>query len=288
MTYTKKDLGKNSFEFEVVIPKKDITSKYDIELEKALFDVTVEGFRKGKAPKNIAEKQIDKQKLYELVINDMLPKIVSDIVKKENLKPIVNPQIRLTEAKENEDWKISVLIAERPIITLPDYKKIAIDAKNQHKKDDIWVPGKDETVDKQKQSEQKNILLNTILNGLLTQSTLEIPDFIIESEVNRRLSDLIDEVKRLGMTLSQYIESKKTTEAQLRENIKKEIEETYKLEMLLDEIADKEQITVTKEDTDKLLVTITDMDKRKEAEQNLYYYSIILRRQKLIDFLSSL
>src|SRR3989344_7372883 len=121
MNYTKKELGKNAFEFEVIIDKKDITTKYTSELGKALSEVTVEGFRKGKAPKNIAEKSIDKQKVYEAVINSLLPVIVSDIVKKENLKPIVNPQIRLTEAKEGEDWKISVLIAERPTITIRDY-----------------------------------------------------------------------------------------------------------------------------------------------------------------------
>ncbi len=288
MDYTKKDLGKNATEFVVIIKKEDIAKKYDAELEKALEHVTVEGFRTGKAPRDIAQKHVDKEKVYESVINTMLPQMVSDIVKKENLKPVVNPQIKLNSAKEGEDWSISILIAQKPTIKLPDYKKIVRDLKNDSKKDDIWVPGKDKQVDAQKEEEKKSRLLNGILEKLITQSDVAVADFIIEGEVNRRLAALIDDVRKLGLTLDSYLQSKNITNEQLKAQTQKEIEETYKLEMVLDEVADKEGITVTKEDAEALLKSFTDEAKRAEAEKNLYYYTIVLRRQKLVDFLTSL
>ena len=288
MNHIKKDLGKNAHEFVVTLSKEDIAKQYEVELEKALQTVVVEGFRAGKAPKNLAEKHADKEKVYEAVINSLLPRIVSDIVKKENLKPIVNPQIKLNSAKEGEDWSISLLIAEKPTIKLPDYKKIVKDRKDEAKKSDIWVPGKEKQEDEKKKEEQKSKLLNETLNKLLTESTVDVADFIIEGEVNRRLSALIDDVRKLGLTLDSYLQSKGLTNEQLRAQTQKEIEETYKLEMILDELANAENITVTKEDTQTFLKSFTDEAKRKDVENNLYYYTIILRRQKLIDFLTAI
>lgn len=288
MKYTKKDLGKNAYEFVMTIDKKDIASQYDIELEKVLQTVVVEGFRVGKAPRDLAEKQVDKNNLYESVINSILPPLVADIVKKESLKPIVNPQIKLNSAKEGEDWSISVLIAEKPTIKLPDYKKIVKELKNETKKNAIWLPGKDKEVDQKKDQEQKNKLLNQILEKLLKESEIGVADFIIESEVNRRLSSLVDDVRKLGMTMDSYLQSKGITNEQLRKQTHREIEETYKLEMILDELSEKEGISVTQEDTQAFLKTFSDEAKRAEAEKNLYYYTIVLRRQKLIDFLTSL
>jgi len=288
MNYTKKDLGKNAHEFVVTLKKEDIAKQYASELENALKTVVVEGFRPGKAPKDLAEKQVDKEKVYEAVINSMLPKVVADIVKKEDLKPIVNPQIRLNTAKEGEDWSISVLIAEKPTIKLPDYKNIVKDIKADTQKADIWVPGKDKEIDPKKQEEQNSKLLNGVLEKLISQSEVGVADFIIESEVNRRMAGLIDDVRKLGLTLDSYLQSKGITNDQLKEQTKKEIEETYKLEMILDEVADREDITVTKEDTDKLLASFDDEAKRAEAEKNIYYYAMVLRRQKLVDFLTNL
>ena len=74
----------------------------------------------------------------------------------------------------------------------------------------------------------------------------------------------------------------------LKAQFRKETEDTYKLEFLLSEIADKEDIKVEKADIDKLFVNIKDDKERKQAEQNSYYYATILRKQKTLDYLISL
>ena len=76
--------------------------------------------------------------------------------------------------------------------------------------------------------------------------------------------------------------------SELSELIKKEIEDTYKLEFILSEIADKENIKVEKEDLDKLFTNIKEEKERKAAEANSYFYASILRKQKTLDFLISL
>ena len=74
----------------------------------------------------------------------------------------------------------------------------------------------------------------------------------------------------------------------LKTQFRKETEDTYKLEFVLSEIADKENIKIEKTDLDKLFVNIKDEKERKKAEQNSYYYATILRKQKTLDYLISL
>ena len=74
----------------------------------------------------------------------------------------------------------------------------------------------------------------------------------------------------------------------LKAQFRKETEDTYKLEFILAEISDKENIKVEQVDLNKLFVNIKDEKERIKAEQNSYYYATILRKQKTLDYLISL
>jgi hypothetical protein len=52
-------------------------------------------------------------------------------------------------------------------------------------------------------------------------------------------------------------------------------------------IADKENITVEKQDLEKIFVNLSP-EERKKAEENSYFYASILRKQKTLDFLINL
>jgi trigger factor len=142
-THTLERLPKNTVVLNVTIPWSDIQSEYGSAFDVIHKEFVFEGFRKGKVPKEIAEKHISKDSVYQQLIRTILPTIYDDIVKKEDLKPIISPKIDLTEAKENEDWKIKITLAEKPLIDLGDYKTYVKEAKAETKKDEIWVPGKE-------------------------------------------------------------------------------------------------------------------------------------------------
>ena len=111
---------------------------------------------------------------------------------------------------------------------------------------------------------------------------------VIEEEINHRLTHLMDEISKLGLTVENYLKSKNLTMESLKAQFKKETEDTYKLEFILAEIADKENLKVEQADLDKLFVNIKDEKERKMAVQNSYYYATILRKQKTLDYLISL
>jgi len=102
------------------------------------------------------------------------------------------------------------------------------------------------------------------------------------------LTRLLDDIQKIGLTVDNYLKSKKLTMEQLKASYRKEIEDTYKLEFILSEIADRENISVEKEDLDKLFSNIKEEKERKAAEANSYFYASILRKQKTLDYLLSL
>jgi len=288
-SYKLKKLPKNTSEINLNIPIADIDKEYEKAFFRLQQELTVEGFRKGKVPKTIAEKHLKKEAIYQELIKSLLPQVYEEIIKKENLKPIISPKIELVKAKEKEDWQIKITLAEKPLIDLDDYKKTIKEVKANQKKDDIWVPGKESASAKASaDKENKNKLLNEILNAILKTSKVEVSDLVIEDELNQRLTRLLDDIQKIGLTVDNYLKSKKLTMEQLKASYRKEIEDTYKLEFILSEIADRENISVEKEDLDKLFSNIKEEKERKAAEANSYFYASILRKQKTLDYLLSL
>jgi trigger factor len=285
-SYKKNLLPKNTVELIIDIPKEEIKNAYQKAFLSLQKELTLPGFRKGSVPKEMAEKNIKKEKVYEKLIADLIPKIYEEIIKKENLTPLSLPKIELLKAKEEEDWQIKITLAQKPTVDLKNLKTIIQKIKAEQKKEDIWVPGKTQE-EKENQEVKNQKLLNLILNALLKEIPCEISDLLIEEELNHRLASLLDDIKKIGLTVDAYLKSKNLTVEQLKEQYRKEIEETYKLEFILLAIADKENITVEKQDLEKIFVNLSP-EERKKAEENSYFYASILRKQKTLDFLINL
>ncbi|EKE03693.1 MAG: hypothetical protein ACD_20C00165G0002 [uncultured bacterium] len=284
--YKKQKLPKNTTQLVVDVPKADIKKEGEEAFVRLQQKLTVEGFRQGKVPKTIAEKHIHKDDLYQELAQKMISRIYQELLAKEGLRPIISPKVDLVKAKEGEDWQIKITVAEKPTITLGDYKKVIKEVKSKIQKSNIWVPGKDKQ--EKKPDEDKNKLLNEVLTALLNEAKTEVSDLVIEEEINHRLTHLIDEIQKIGLTTENYLKSKNLTMDSLKAQFRKETEDTYKLEFILAEIADKENLKVEQVDLDKLFVNIKDEKERNTAKQNSYYYATILRKQKTLDYLISL
>lgn len=289
-SYKKENLPKNTTQLIVNVPKVDIEKEESEAFSRLQKNLTVEGFRQGKVPKDIAEKHLTKDVVYQELAQKMISRIYQEILTKEGFKPIISPKIDLVKAKEGEDWQIKIRLAEKPTVVLCEYKKVIKEVRAKIEKSNIWVPGKEnQSADEVKKPEEdKNKLLNEILASLLNESKIEISDLVIEEEINRRLTHLVDEIQKIGLTTENYLKSKNLTMDSLKAQFRKETEDTYKLEFILAEIADKENLKVEQGDLDKLFINIKDEKEKKAAIQNSYYYATILRKQKTLDYLISL
>lgn len=286
--HTIKKQPKSTIEISLLIPWTEIQDQYKASFDALLPQFEMEGFRKGKVPRELAEKNMSKDKVYSKLIQTLVPKLYEDIVKKEGLKPIVSPKVDLVKAKENEEWELKIQVAEKPEVKLKDYKKKIQEAKKKVQSPEIWVPGKEEKAPDKEKEVQKEKVLNAALTTLLDEVECDISPLLVEDELNRRLTQVVDDVQKIGLTLEAYLKSKGTTIEQLKERLTKEVTEMYKLEFILQAIADVEKIEVNDADMQKIFGNIKEEKDRVSAQQNAYFYASILRKQKALDFIIGL
>lgn len=116
---------KNVHEIEVKIEKEEWSKALDKSFEKAQKNVKVDGFRKGKVPRNIFEKKYGKESLYEEAINVVLPSAYEKAFKDSKLEPIIQPSIDIKEIDENSVTFI-FKVTTRPDVKIKKYTNLGV------------------------------------------------------------------------------------------------------------------------------------------------------------------
>lgn len=269
-----------TIEFIITLPWADIQATYKTVVTETASNAEIAGFRKGKAPQQIVEENIDKTKTYEETIKRLVPKAYTEAVTENKIAPIMMPQVELKDAQEGKDWVISAKTCERPKITLKDYKKAINDLKSEKVKK-IIVPGKDNAEDEK----AKGPSVDEVLDRLLTAVEATIPEILLEHEVTHQLSLLVDQTKKLGLTVEQYLSSTGKTAESVREEYKTMALKNLTLEFSLEAIAEKEQVVASDEEVNKVIAGAKTEEERKNLESQRYYLTSLIRRQKTLDTL---
>lgn len=268
-------LDDGTIELKVIIPKEKVKKSWEQVLERVTKATKVPGFRVGKAPKKIVEDATDKTKIQEEVLKQLLPSAYIEAIQEHNLKPIINPKIHVEKVDSDTDWEFTALTCEMPTVDLGNYKnEIAkITAKSK-----IIIPGK----------EQEKPSLDSIMKAILQSVKVTIPRLLLEHESDRLLAQTLDEIKRLGLSLDQYLSSTGKTPEQLREEYTQKAKNDITLEFALQHIADSEKIIVEEKEIDEAIQKAKDAQERAHLEKNRYLLASILRQQKTLDFLQNL
>lgn len=264
-----------TIELRLTIPWDKVKVAWDVVVEEMVKSANLPGFRKGKAPKKLVEDRLDKAKIREEVVRNLLPPTYASAVKEHNLRPIIDPRIHIEgELLEEKDWEFHALTCEAPVTDLAGYKE---EVKKITAKSKIVVPGK----------EQETPKFDEIVKTLLETAKVTIPQILIEREADRLLSQMLDEIKRLGMTLDQYLTSTKRTAEDIRAEYSQKAQNDLKLEFVLQKIAESEKITVDDSDVEKTIAGAKPEEKQN-LQANKYLLASIIRQQKTLDFLKSL
>lgn len=250
----------------------------------------VAGFRKGKAPRNLVEEKLDPLKLQEEILKHLLPKAYSDTILEHKIKPIISPKIQITKIEDpsassgqaGKDWEFVATTCEMPEVTLGNYKKAVKDVTAKSK---IVIPGKDLPTGRQG---SKEVSFDELMQPVLASAKVEIPAILVESEVERLLSQLLDEVKTLGLTLDQYLGSTHKTVEEVRKEYENRAKQDATIEFVLQKIADEENLTITPQEIEEAIAKASTPDEKANLEKNRYLLTAILRQQKTFDYLKNL
>lgn len=269
----RKDDG--TLEFHITIPKDKIEKTREEIIAQVVASAKIPGFRPGKAPRKVVEDSISPEKVREEVLQKLIPQLYIEAVQKEGVRPIVNPKIHVEKIEEGTDWEFTASTCEMPEVKLGEYKKAvqAVTAKNK-----IVVPGKEEA--------KPN--LDEIVKAVIDNVQITIPKLLIEHEADRLLSQTLDEIKRLGLTLDQYLASTNKTPEDLRKDYEGRAVNDMTIEFALAKISDSEKISVSDTELTEAIEKAKDPKEKAHMESNKYLLASILRQQKTLDFLSNL
>ena len=100
---------------------KDLWKKaQDKAVKKLAENITIDGFRKGKAPLNMVKDRIDQGRMYNEAINEVLNPVYLEILQEEKLQPMARPSFEVTKLS-NEELELKVVIVTRPEVELGQY-----------------------------------------------------------------------------------------------------------------------------------------------------------------------
>jgi len=87
----------------------------------------IQGFRPGKAPLNMVEKNIDPNQLQDNVLRDIVELLYGKSLEQLNIKPVSNPDINIVKFVPFSTLEFTVEVEKLGKVTLPDIKDMKVD-----------------------------------------------------------------------------------------------------------------------------------------------------------------
>lgn len=138
----------------MVIPSNEATSAYNTAANRISQNVNIDGFRKGKAPRNVIERHVGVDRIRHEALELLLPKYLGQAVYDNKLDIITQPAVIGYKFEEGEDLEVTFEVETRPEVKLGAYKDLSVKAE---------IPAPDEGA------------FDKALEGFLTQnSSLEL------------------------------------------------------------------------------------------------------------------
>ena len=154
---------KNVATIEVTADKKEIDFHRDHVVDEMISQVTVKGFRQGKAPRNIAINYLDENKLTDRLLSHILNEAVTETMSKFSYKLLGRPVLEKIDTKDASGWTISINFPLYPDFKLGDYKKLFSKTKKTAKKEEPKTDSKTVTSE---EDQKLNVVYDTLLKNI--------------------------------------------------------------------------------------------------------------------------
>ena len=116
---------KNVKEITITIEGEDWQKALDKSFKKKNKEVTIDGFRKGTAPKEIYVKNFGLESLFMDAVDFVMDEAYSKALEEAKAMPVVEPKLDIKEINENKVTFMFTIIS-KPEVTLGEYKKLGL------------------------------------------------------------------------------------------------------------------------------------------------------------------
>ena len=132
-------VAENTVEIEFKVSAEDFGNAISKVFRKASAEITVPGFRKGKAPRNVIEKMYGEDMFFNDAIDALLPQAYEAAIIESALTPVAQPTIEVPSCSKEEGFTVKATITTYPEVKIGQYKGLKAE-KNP-------IPVSDEVID---------------------------------------------------------------------------------------------------------------------------------------------
>jgi trigger factor len=137
----------------------------------------------------------------------------------------------------------------------------------------------------EKETEQKDKLRLSIIEKIIEETKVEIPEILIKGETDKIMYKLQADITNIGFKVEDYLKQIGKTEEELRKEWRPDAEKRAKLQMIIHAIVEKEDLKPTEEEIQKDVTQITSMYKEADEARARIYVEQMLENEKVFKFL---
>src|SRR6516165_348695 len=112
------ELEGNKIKLSVEVDASEVDKAVDAAARKLARQVRMPGFRPGKVPRRVLEARMGHAALREEALRDSLPEYYASAVRE--------PEIDITEGRDEGDLKFDAVVEVRPVVQVPGYAGLQI------------------------------------------------------------------------------------------------------------------------------------------------------------------
>ncbi len=119
-------IAQNQTKITFDIDKERFEAAINKVFKNASKNITIPGFRKGKAPRSIVERMYGKGVFYEDAVNDLIPEVYPEVIKEVKKTVVSRPEFDIVSIDEN-GVVLSATFFTKPTVKIADYFGIEVD-----------------------------------------------------------------------------------------------------------------------------------------------------------------
>ncbi|GGO70702.1 trigger factor [Nocardioides deserti] len=171
----------------VEVPFEELKPSLDAAYKKIAQQINVPGFRRGKVPPMVIDRQVGRGAVLDEAINDVLPKQYVAALEENSLSPLAQPEIEVTKFEDNEVLEFTAEVDIRPQIDLPSYEGLEASV------DDVEIS--DEDVEEQVKALRERFATLSDVERAAAED-----DFVVLDLVATKDGEVVDGAEVSGMS----------------------------------------------------------------------------------------
>ena len=127
MSFKVENLEKNMVKLTIEVSAEKFEKACEKAYQKNKNKINVQGFRKGKAPRNIIEKMYGAGVFFEDAANELIPDAYAEAATESGLDIVSRPEIDVVQIGKGEDFIFTAEVAVKPEVELGQYKGVEVE-----------------------------------------------------------------------------------------------------------------------------------------------------------------